>query len=100
MGDEEMLTVCVHSDTTGLYSEDECGFDNLCDLAFPRWIVGKYYEQSKDVYDMETSKELGIPVEECTFNRWFSDVCVADDFDELFEFALEHGFEAKRDYWE
>ena len=98
--DEEMIYVCVYADTTGLFSEDEVDIDNLCDIAFPKRIVEQYYEESKDVFDAETSRELNIPIEECTFDKWLHEVYIAEDTEELFEFARERGFNAKREYFE
>ena len=93
---EEMIWVTVYADSTGgLFSEFECDCDNLVELQFPRWIVEEYYKQNEDDFVGETSDELDIPEEECTFDLWLKSVYTAEDTDELYSFAEEKGFSAK-----
>ena len=59
---------------------------------FPRQIVIDYYYENEADFQEETAMELGKPINECTFDDWFNDVCTADSVEGLFEFALWCGF--------
>ena len=91
-----MLDVCVYKDDTGLYTEEECERDNLVDLLFPAEILKSWYRLYKNDFDAETMSDLKIPEEECDFNKWYSYVCTADDFDGLCDYARRAGFEPER----
>lgn len=86
-----MLSVCIYADSTGLFKESECDSCNLVYMNFPEEIVRKYYEQNKEDFIEETSYELGIPEDECTFEDWYKSVYTAEDTNELYDFAIENG---------
>ena len=94
---DELIPVCVYCDSTGLYTEDECAYENLCEIMFPKWIVEKWYEINKKACDAESIRELGIPESEASFEVWYNDVYTADGTDGLYDFAVENGFVGKRE---
>lgn len=85
---DDMITVTVFCDTTGLYTEEEMDNDPLCDLRFPRKIVSEWYKKcylpTVGVDDCPPSLE--------TFLGCYS----ADDTDTLFDYAVKRGFAPKR----
>ena len=89
MKEEKMIVIGMYADQTGLYTEDELSKDNWCDLYIPERIVRQWYEEND--LAKETAKELGIPIEEATFERWLNEVCWGEDTDGLFQFALDNG---------
>lgn len=93
--EDEMLSVCVYCDSTGLYTDEECFDDNLCDLYFPEEIVREWYAENEEDFVKETMDELGCSEEQATFSAWF-EVYTADDTDGLYRFALQRGFKAER----
>ena len=93
---EEMVSVTLYCDTTGLFNEDEMNKDNLCELMFPKSLVEEWFYRNMDEHLEETAHELGLDVGECTFDMWFEDVYTADDMDGFYQFAVENGFKAVR----
>lgn len=94
---KKMIKVCVYADSTGMYTEEECDFDNLVGLEFPEWIVREFYKKYESEFVEETSDELDKPESECTFEDWYNEVYTADDTIDLFEFSVNHGYLPKRD---
>ena len=86
----------VYCDSTGLYTDEECFDDNLCDLYFPEWIVREWYKTNECDLVYITMRELHIPESEVTFEKWFYEASTAMDTDGLYDFALERGFKAER----
>lgn len=97
MMDEELIPVCVYADSTGLYTEEEYLYWNLCDIMFPKWIVMKWYEGCKKTFKRKTAYELGVPESEVTFDMWYNDVYTADDTEGLYDFAVGFGFVGQKD---
>lgn len=81
---DPMIYVCVYCDSTGLYTEEECDFDNMTYLQFPESIVKEWFD----------FKGYGKFTE---FHRWLSDEYTCDDTDGLYQFALDRGFHVKRE---
>jgi hypothetical protein len=94
---EKMVKVCLYCDTTGLFNEDEIEKDNLCELRFPEKLVKDWYYSNLVEFEEETSGELGMPTEFCTFDLWFNDVYTADDMDGFYAFCVNNGFKATRE---
>lgn len=92
----DMIPVCVYKDSTDLFTEEEILRDNLTDLLFPKSIVVEWYERHKEDLDATTAHELGIPLSECNFDRWYNEVSTAIDTDGLYVFALYRRFRAMR----
>lgn len=88
-----MRYVTVYADSTGLFSEDECNYDNLCEVCFPEEIVIEWYNENKNACDEDTSRDLRKLISECTYEDWINDVYTADGTDGLYEFALKRGFD-------
>lgn len=76
----EMMYVTTYADDTGLFSETECDFDNMVVLEVPRWIVEEWYKMHEDIFKEQASFELDIPEEEVTFDIWFRNVYMCEDF--------------------
>lgn len=95
MKEEKMIVIGMYADQTGLYTEDELAWDNWCELEIPERIVRQWYE----VNDLAkgTADELGIPIEEATFERWLNEVSNGDDTDGLFQFSVDNGYTPKRE---
>lgn len=83
MYERDLLYMTIYCDTTGLYTEDEINKDNLTEIAFPRWIVKEWFEQSDE-------KEL------YSFEKWLEELYDADSTDGLYQFALDRGFRGIR----
>lgn len=89
MKEEKMIVIGMYADQTGLYTEDELARDNWCELEIPERIVRQWYEENN--LAKETAYELGIPIEEATFERWLDEVYWGESTDGLFQFALDNG---------
>lgn len=87
MEKEKLIPVCVYADTTGLYTDEECDFDNLCYIDFPENIVLDWFIQGQ--INGRIDRELG-------FVKWYNDEYTADDTDGLYQFAEAFGFHGKR----
>ena len=83
------VNIGMYADQTGLFTEDELSFDNWVDLYIQEWIARKWYEENS--LDEETATELGIPLEEATFEKWLNEVSYGDDTDGLYDFAIANG---------
>lgn len=88
----EMVEVTVYRSSTGLYTEEECDDDPLCFPSFPKEIVIAYYEEHRSLFENEQIQRLHIPIEDCSFEKWFDSVYTANDTRDLCEFAEERGF--------
>ena len=101
------MYMTVYADTTDLFTEDELEETgcNLVDLDIPDNIVRAYYEQHKEDCDADTNNDLGVPLDQCTFEQWQEEVYTADGTMELYYFAIEHGYIPPRredftyDFW-
>ena len=93
---EEMITVCIFADTTNQFTQEEIEQDNTCDMEFPRRIVYEYYKQRESEFIAKTACELGISKENCSFDKWVREASTCDDFDDLYDFALQRGYQAIR----
>ena len=93
----KMLTPAMYDVDTGLFTEEEIesADEAIVDIDIPEWIVRAYYEANPK-FAKDTARELRIPVEEATFERWYTEVYVADDMDGLCTFARMNGFEPAR----
>lgn len=91
----KMIVIGMYADQTGLYTEDELARDNWCELEIPERIVRQWYEVNN--LAKETADELGIPIEEATFERWLNEVSNGDDTDGLFQFSVDNGYTPKRE---
>lgn len=96
-GEPKLIPVCVYKDSTNLFTPEEIEADNLTGLMFPEWIVRMWYETNKQEFDLDTKHELKIPLEECTFEKWYNEVYTADDMDGLYDYAARIGFQAQRE---
>ena len=90
----KMVNIGMYADQTGLYTEDELSEDNWCDLYIPERIVRQWYEVNN--LAEETADELGIPIEEATFERWLNEVSNGDDTDGLYLYSIANGYTPKR----
>lgn len=90
--DKNTLLVCVYRDTTGLYTEQEILSSNLTDMEFPRNIVEAFFVEkiAPNFPDVDADGEIIIG-----FDEWL-DMYDADDTENLYQFAKEHGFSGKR----
>ena len=75
--------MAVYCDTTGLYTEDEMDFDNICYIQFPEQIIHDWFLQSED--SMIYSYEGWL----CNYD--------CDGTDGLYSFALDRGFVGRRE---
>ena len=80
-----MMLVTVYCDSTGLYTEAECDMDNMTEMWFPIELVRKYMKDNWDVTD------------DYEFWHWFVEESTADEVSELYNYALDRGFQAKRE---
>lgn len=87
MEKEKLIPVCVYADTTGLYTDEECDFDNLCYIDFPEDIVLDWFIQGKINDNIDRDLD---------FWTWYNDEYTADDTDGLYLFAEAFGFHGKR----
>jgi hypothetical protein len=94
MKEEKTIVIGMYADQTGLYTEDELAWDNWCELEIPEWIVRQWYEAND--LAKETADELGIPIEEATFERWLNEVSNGDDTDGLYLYSIANGYTPKR----
>ena len=83
------IPVCVYASSTGLYTPDECDYDNLTSITFPTDIVWKWYNEN-----VRPNYEPDAP--EADFITWYKEEYTADDTDELYAYAKDHGFTGKR----
>ena len=90
----KLIEIGIYADQTGLYTEDELALDNWCELEIPEWIVRQWYEAND--LAKETADELGIPIEEATFERWLNEVSNGDDTDGLYLYSIANGYTPKR----
>lgn len=88
----EMIYITMYVDDSGLFSEDECDYDNTVGFDIPRWILEDWYKQDEDVNKKETMDELGISEEEATFDRWIEEVYTHDGFIGFYDFCLIKGY--------
>ena len=90
---DKMLTPVMYTCNTYLFNEDD--IDNtepLCALPIPERIVRGYYNAYPE-FARETSEELGIPIEDVTFENWYEEVYTAESMDGLYSYAVKHGFQ-------
>lgn len=73
----ELLLVDVYADDTGLFSEEECDYNNITTLIVPRWIVEEWYKQYE---------------EEIVFDKWFGEIYTCDDFIGFYDFCIVKGY--------
>lgn len=91
----KMLTPIVYTCSTDLFTDKEIEeTEPLCDIEVPEDIVRAYYE-SDPGFAEETSDELGIPVSEATFEKWYYEVYTAESMMGLYDFAKKHGYQPK-----
>ena len=87
----EMVYVTVYADNTGLFTEEECNYDNTVDLIVPYWVAKEWYLKNENENKRATMHELHIPEEEATFDRWFSSVYICEDFDGFYDYCIIKG---------
>lgn len=87
MEKENLIPVTVYCDSTGLYTEEECNENNLCDIYFPEDIVYEWFIQNQINRDIDYDLD---------FWTWYNDEYTADDTDGLYLFAECEGFYGKR----
>lgn len=73
----ELLYVDVYADDTGLFTEEECDYNNITTLIVPRWIVEEWYKQYE---------------EEIVFDKWFGEIYTCDDFIGFYDFCIVKGY--------
>ena len=89
----KMLTPCMYASDTDLYTEEELDeTEPLCALAIPEHIVRSFYNAYPELAE-ETASELGIPVEQATFEKWYNEVYTAESMTGLYYYAVKHGFQ-------
>jgi|GEM_PF-4802877 len=88
---DEMVTICVYCDTTGLFTDDEIEREgNLADLAFPREAV-------RDFYHEMCHGDVNGKGEPASFEE-FLDTYTADETVGLFDYVRQHfGFVATKE---
>ena len=64
-----MITMTIYCDTTGLFTEEECNQENLCEMDFPEKLVRGWYESRKEEFDADIDVEWGIGKKEHTFEK-------------------------------
>lgn len=83
---EDMVSVCLYADSTGLYTDDEIDECNVAYILFPYDIVEAYYiEVIAPAFGFEPEGDM-------YFDRWFNEEYIADDMDKLTDFAKSRGF--------
>ena len=90
----DMIFVCIYADTTGLFTNDQCDEDNMCNVAFPVEILRKWYEVHTEIA-WETAADLKKPINEVTFEDWLNHTIWADDTDGLWQFSIDNGYMPK-----
>ena len=90
-----MITMTIYCDTTGLFTEEECNQENLCEMDFPEKLVRGWYESRKEEFDADIDVEWSIGKKEHTFENWL-DSYTADGTDGLYDFCAARGFVGKR----
>ena len=95
------MIMVVYADTTDIFTEEEIIENgNLVELDIPDAIVLDWYEQDRAEHDEQTAADLGIPLEECTFEVWRDNVYTADETQDLYDYAVMRGWTARReDYY-
>lgn len=88
----EMIYITMYADDSGLFSEDECNYDNTVGFDVPRWILEDWYKQDEETNKKETMNELGVPEKEATFDRWIEEVYTHDGFIGFYDFCLIKGY--------
>ena len=73
------IEVTVYRDSTGLFSENEFGVDNMCEMMFDEAVVEEWFEENVSPY-----VDYGFEV-------WYLDEYTCDDTDGLYDFAVSRG---------
>ena len=91
---ESFYSVTIYADTTGLFTDEELDSmrTNLIDVCAYTEAVDLWYKEHEKEFKEETMHDLGVTEEEATFDRWFDDVCIADDFDGFYQFSNKMGY--------
>ena len=87
----EMIYVTVYADNTGLFTEEECNYDNTVDSIVPYWVAKEWYLKNENENKRATIHELHVSEEEATFDRWFSSVYICEDFDGFYDYCIIKG---------
>lgn len=87
----EMMVISMYADNTGLFTEEECNYDNTTELEVPRWIVEEWYKTHKKECKQETSEWTRIPEEEITFSLWLNEGHTFDSFIGFYNFCIIKG---------
>lgn len=92
------MIMVVYADTTDLFTEEEIiETGNLVELDIPESIVRDWYEQDRAEHEEQTAADLGIPLEECSFEQWRDNVYTADETQDLYDYAVMRGWTTSRD---
>lgn len=83
------MQIGMYADQTNMFTEEELERDNWVEVDIPEEILKKWYEINN--LAEETSYELKKPIEECTFEDWYNEICCGDDTDGLWDFAIRNG---------
>lgn len=87
----EMMVITVYAEDTGLFSEEECNWDNTTTLEVPKWVLEEWYKKHEEEFKEETSEWTKIPEEEVTFRDWINEGCTCNDFIEFWNFCIIKG---------
>lgn len=87
----EMITVTVYADDTGLFNEIECYINNTTNLTVPKWVVENWYKEDEISFKGECASKFRIPEEKINFDVWFNDVYTCDDFIGFYDYCIIKG---------
>ena len=94
---DSKIWITVYCDDTGLFTEEECELENLCEAPFPEDIVREWYMENKMFFDEDTAEWTGIPISQCDYKLWLNNAYTAESVIGLCAFAAERGYTLTRD---
>ncbi len=77
------MILTVYADATGLFTEEECDIENLCEIEVPEQIILDYYRTYKTYCDADCLVEGFSP----SFHNWYYEVYTANITDDFLNFA-------------
>lgn len=94
----KLLCVDVYLDNTPFYGNPafDNGDDNMFTFSCTEESLRKWYKMHEEDFIEEQMFDLGITREECSFEKWYNEVYVADDLDGFYQFCID----SKRDVGE
>ena len=86
----KLLTVTVYLDETPFFGNPvfDNGDDNIFSFTVTEEIVREWYRLHEEEFIKAQMHELKIPREECSFEKWWNEVSITEDFDGFYDFCF------------